>query len=159
MQVFIRFLRFTDAAEYWPVLIMRVALGSFFFASGYNKAFNPDGQALMLDTITEAGIPCPELMAVFVAHCEVLFGLLLALGLLTRLSALALFVISLVALVTVAIHQIPPGLNPMAWYSWLLYLPESGYLLISLLLLIAGGGPYAADKAVSRFLLKRMGVE
>ncbi|WP_312665442.1 DoxX family membrane protein, partial [Pantoea sp. CTOTU49201] len=75
-------------ASFLPLTLMRVAFGLFFFASGFNKVFVAANQALMLETITEAGIPFPEFMSVFVASCETLFGLLLALGLFTRLGAL-----------------------------------------------------------------------
>lgn len=134
----------------WPVFLMRFALGSFFLASGYKKAFDPEGQALMLETIAGAGIIYPQLMAVVVAYSEVVFGCLLAIGLLSRLSALALFVISFVALWTVAIHQIPADLNALEWYSWLLYLPESSYMLMSFQVLVVGGGNFAMDDIVYR---------
>ncbi|WP_300004218.1 DoxX family protein [uncultured Cedecea sp.] len=138
-----------------PLAIMRIALGMFFFASGFNKVFIPENQALMLETITEAGIPFPAVMAVFVASCETLFGLLLAAGFLTRLNALVLMIISLVALFTVALHQIPPNLNLLTWYSWLFYLPESAYILICLLLIVQGGGPLSLDCSVAKRLSLR----
>lgn len=140
---------------FFPVSVMRIAFGLFFFASGYNKAFNPDGQALMLETISEAGIPFPAIMASFVAHCEVVFGMLLALGLFTRLGALVLLAISSVALVTVGVQQIPAGLGPLAWYSWLFYLPEPLYMLICLLLAVQGGGPFAVDQLIARRLARQ----
>ncbi|MDN5249848.1 MAG: DoxX family protein, partial [Alphaproteobacteria bacterium] len=112
--------------------------------------FVPASQALMLETITEAGIPFPTFMAVFVASCEALFGLLLAGGFLTRLSALVLMIISLVALLTVGVHHIPAGLNALTWYSWLLYLPESGYILICMMLMVQGCGPWGVDRVIAR---------
>lgn len=134
----------------WPTFLMRFALGSFFWASGYKKAFDSEGQALMLETIAGAGIIYPQFMAVVVAYSEVVFGCLLAIGLLSRLSALALFVISSVALWTVSIYQIPAGLNALEWYSWLLYLPESGYMLMSFQVFVVGGGNFAMDNVICR---------
>ncbi|RWR01480.1 transmembrane DoxX protein [[Pantoea] beijingensis] len=133
-----------------PLTLMRIALGLFFFASGFNKVFIPANQAIMLDTITEAGIPFPAFMAVFVASCETLFGLLLAIGLLSRLSALVLTLISMVALLTVGLHQIPADINALTWYSWLFYLPESGYILIGLLIMVQGSGPFGVDRIITR---------
>ncbi|TGC27684.1 transmembrane DoxX protein, partial [Escherichia sp. E1130] len=46
-----------------PLAIMRLALGVFFFASGFNKVFVPENQDMMLETITDAGIPFPVFMA------------------------------------------------------------------------------------------------
>ncbi|AQS42253.1 MAG: Putative inner membrane protein [Candidatus Tokpelaia hoelldobleri] len=137
-----------------PLVFFRLALGLFFFASGFNKLFIVENQQLMLQTITEAGIPFPAVMAVFVAFCETLFGLLLASGLLTRLSALVLMIISTVALLTVGIYQIPSGINAMTWYSWLYYLPESSYILIALNLMIQGSGPYGLDQWIYRRLYR-----
>jgi len=138
-----------------PLAIMRIALGVFFFASGFNKVFVPENQAMMLETITEAGIPFPAFMAFFVASCETLFGLLLATGFLTRLSALVLMIISLVALFTVALHHIPANLNLLTWYSWLFYLPESAYIVICLLLIVQGGGPLSIDRSVAKRIALR----
>jgi putative oxidoreductase len=133
-----------------PLTLMRVAFGLFFFASGFNKVFVPANQALMLETITEAGIPFPEVMSVFVASCETLFGLLLAAGLLTRLGALVLMIINLVALFTVGLHHIPGGINLLTWYSWLLYLPESGYILMCITLIVQGCGPWGIDRLIAQ---------
>jgi len=135
-----------------PLALIRLAFGLFFFASGFNKLFVPANQVLMLETITEAGIPFPQFMAVFVAACETVFGLLLTIGLLTRLSALVLLCISTVALFTVGLHQIPANLNLLTWYSWLLYLPESGYILMSIVLIVQGCGPWGVDRWIHQKL-------
>ena len=135
-----------------PLALVRIAFGLFFFASGFNKVFVPANQAIMLETITEAGIPFPHFMAVFVAACETVFGLLLAIGLLTRLSALVLLCISTVALFTVGLHHIPADLNLLTWYSWLLYLPESGYILMAMLLMVQGCGPWGLDRWIHQRL-------
>ncbi len=139
----------------WPIALMRIATGVFFSASGFNKLVLPGNRAAMLQTVTEAQVPCPELMAPFVAGCECLFGLLLALGLGTRPAALVLFAISGVALATVGLHQIPAGLGPIGWTSWLLYLPESLYLLITLMLLVRGGESLSLDVVWARRLARR----
>jgi putative oxidoreductase len=137
-----------------PILLFRIALGLFFFVSGFNKLFVPENQKIMLETITDAGFPMPALVAVFVASCETIFGMFLAMGLLTRLSALFLMIISIVALLTVGIHQIPSGLNAMTWYSWLFYLPEGSYILIALSLIVQGCGPAGVDQWIYRRLGK-----
>lgn len=145
-------LKFNGQVSPWFALIMRIALGAFFFASGYGKYFTEAGSALMLETITEAGIFYPMFMSVFVAGCEVVFGLMLALGFFVRVSALVLTVISIVALFAVAIHQIPADISFLAWYSWLLYLPESAYILIGSFLVFAGGGRFSVDNVLSDLL-------
>ena len=144
------FFQTPGSRRFIPLTIMRIALGAFFFASGFNKVFVPESQAMMLETLTGAGIPFPALMAFFVAGCETLFGLLMVAGILTRLSGLVLMTISLVALFTVGLHHIPANLNLLTWYSWLFYLPESGYIVICLLLIVQGGGPLSLDRLIAR---------
>ncbi|WP_421510658.1 DoxX family protein [Enterobacter sp. JS8-1] len=134
-----RFLQTSDTAATFPILLCRLVLGLFFFTAGFNKLFVPENQQLMLDTLTDAGIPFPAIMAVVVSFLECSMGLLLTLGLLSRLCALVLFIISSVALVTIGIYTIPQGLNLLAWLSWLFYLPETLYMTLCLLIITWGG--------------------
>lgn len=99
----------------------------------------------MLDTLHDAGIPFPAVMAVVVAFLECFMGMLLTLGLFTRFSALTLMIISSVALATIGIYTIPPGLNLIAWLSWLFYLPEALYIVLGLVLMSLGGTCYSVD--------------
>ncbi|MNT28853.1 hypothetical protein D3C72_1645650 [compost metagenome] len=100
----------------------------------------------------EAGLPYPTFMATFVAGNEALFGFLLVLGLLSRLSASVLLVINIVALMTIGIHQIPADVTGLEWYSWLLYLPESVYILLCILISVQGSGPWGLDRRLGRLL-------
>lgn len=145
MFIFRRVIQTSDAISTFPLTLSRIALGLFFFASGFNKLFVFENQQLMLETLVDAGIPFPAVMAVFVAFCECVIGLTLAMGLLTRLSALVLFTISTVALLTVGLHTIPQGINLLTWYSWLLYLPETLYMLLCLMLMVYGGTYLSLD--------------
>ncbi len=141
-----------SSSLFWPLTLIRVAFGLFFFTAGFNKLFVPENRAMMLETITEAGIFLPDLMAPFVSLSEAIFGLILAFGLLSRPSALVLLIINVVALMTVGIYQIPSGLSFLGWYSWLLYLPESPYILFSLLIMVQGSGPWAIDQKIMQRL-------
>lgn len=141
----IRCLQTSELPAMFPVLLCRLVLGVFFFTTGFNKLFVVENQLLMVDTMYDAGIPFPTVMAVVVAFLECSMGLLLTLGLFTRLSALVLFVISTVALVTIGIYTIPRGLNLMAWLSWLFYLPEALYMVLCLLPITLGGTLCSVD--------------
>lgn len=147
-----RLLQTADAPAMFPVLLCRLVLGLFFFTAGFNKLFVPENQLLMLDTLTDAGIPFPAIMAVVVAFLECSMGFLLTVGLFSRLCALVLFIISTVALVTIGIYTIPQGLNLMAWLSWLFYLPETLYMALCLMLITWGGTLCSLDG----WLLKRL---
>lgn len=135
------------------LFLFRVFIGAFFFSSGFAKLFIQQNQMAMLETMIHAGIPYPNIMAVVVAGLETFGGVLLILGFLSRFFSLMLFVISLTALLTVGLGQIPPGLNILAWYSWLFYLPETLYMLILASLIIEGGGPFSLDSAISQKLV------
>ncbi|HDR9511003.1 DoxX family protein [Burkholderia cepacia] len=133
-----------------PLTLLRIAIGSFFFASGFTKLVVPANQAAMLETLTQAGIPFPQWMAPIVSGFEVLAGVLLTIGFASRLGALILATISLTALVTVGTRAIPPHLGAIAWYSWLLYLPEMLYLLVCFLICVQGSGPWSIDARLCR---------
>ncbi|BBQ05511.1 MAG: hypothetical protein PQ275_00830 [Elizabethkingia anophelis] len=96
----------------------------------------------MLNTMIKIGFSDPQLMAHFVAFNEALWGLLLLLGLLTRLSSFSLIIIMVVALTTKDIHSIPTelvpmdskvGVRPMDNFTWLTYfffLPQVLYIML-----------------------------
>jgi len=134
-----RFMHTSCMPAMFPVFICRLVIGVFFFTAGFNKLFVPENQLLMVDTLHDAGIPFPVIMAVVVAFLECSMGLLLTLGLFSRFSALVLMVISSVALVTIGIYTIPRGLNLISWLSWLFYLPETLYVVLCLFPLSWGG--------------------
>ncbi|NUF17114.1 DoxX family membrane protein [Acinetobacter lactucae] len=114
----------------FSLALIRISIGLFFLTTGYNKLFVEKNQQIMLDTIIHAGIPFPEVMAIFVSLLELGLGLLLTIGLLTQLSSLILIFICIVALVTVGIHTIPVGLDLITWISWFFYIHDLLYIFI-----------------------------
>lgn len=48
-------------------------------------------------------------------------------------------IISTVALVTIGIYTIPRGLHLLGWLSWLVYLPETLFIVLCLLPVTWGG--------------------
>jgi putative oxidoreductase len=80
----------TSALSFLAPLLTRLTLGYTFFLTGRGKLTNPVFFQNLVDMITERGIPFPVANAYFVASLEFFGGLLLVLGLLTRLTALAL---------------------------------------------------------------------
>jgi putative oxidoreductase len=78
-------------------LATRVVFGQSFALTGFGKLTNLDG---LVGFFTELGIPLPSLQAPMVATLEFVGGLLLVLGLGTRVVALALIGTMVVALLT-----------------------------------------------------------
>ncbi len=89
-------------------ILIRLAVGGVFFASGLIKFLYANQGA---GRFAKLGIPAPELMANFVGVVEIAAGLLLAVGLATRLAAIPLVIDMLVAIGT---SKLPTALRPWA---------------------------------------------
>ncbi|GAB3664352.1 DoxX family protein [Zhihengliuella somnathii] len=83
-------------------LIVRLAIGSLFLAHGLQK-FNEYTLAGTAGAFAQMGVPAPEVLAPIAASIELVGGILLIVGLLTRPAALALTVLMAGALFTVHI--------------------------------------------------------
>jgi len=125
---------------------LRLALAATFIVHGSGKLFGGiDGMAGFL---TKLGVPMPGLMAWVVAFAEFGGGVLLALGLATRLAALGH-----VCVMAVAISQIhwaqgfkSQVVNGQAvGYEWQLAL-----LCMALCLVMRGAGPLSLDRVLGR---------
>ncbi|MFS1524820.1 DoxX family protein [Microbulbifer sp. 2304DJ12-6] len=139
--------------EWLPILVARVSLGLFFSVSGYNKLFMPERHADLINLMSEIGMPFPEFMALFLAGVEFFGGLLLIVGLLSTLVAIALTIAMIVAIATVEVeHVIPKGIGPLDWMSWFLYLPQVLYIILFLWLMATGPGRYSLDYIIANKL-------
>ena len=92
--------RFTSADQFnAAMLIIRLTLGLFVAAHGYNKVFGGGGLAGTARWFDSIGMRWPKLQAGLAATTELSAGLLFAAGLLTPLAAAALIALMLVAIV------------------------------------------------------------
>jgi uncharacterized membrane protein YphA (DoxX/SURF4 family) len=109
---------------------------------------------------THIGIPYPDFMGPFVGVVETICGVLIILGLLTRLAAIPLIIIMIVAIVST---KIPILLGHDLWIFHVPKMPRYGFwsmahearadlcmLLGALYLLIEGGGAWSLDARLSR---------
>src|SRR2546422_8029078 len=90
-------LRVAAAFAFLPPLLTRITLGHAFFLTVRGKLANFD---TFVSFLTDQGVPAPVLNAHIVARLEFYGGILLVLGLLTRLVALGLAGTMVVALLT-----------------------------------------------------------
>jgi putative oxidoreductase len=126
----------TRLAPVAPTLL-RVVVGLVFFMHGYQKVF-VNGFEATGDGFSAMGIPLPYAMGVFVPLLELVGGLMLIAGLLTRVLGVMFAVVSLVAAVT-------------AHGDGGFYAQDGGweYLLVlgvaSLALVVSGAGAFALD--------------
>jgi len=140
-----------DTAPAATVLIRTVA-GSVFFWEGVMKFVFP--ATLGVGRFTKLGIPAPALMAGFVGVVEIGGGVLLMLGLLTRLVAVPLIVDMIVAIMSTKIPLwlgtyplAPPPVAPQSGFWAVLHeiRSDEAQLLCSVFLLLVGAGPLAVD--------------
>lgn len=137
--------------ESLPIFVIRVMLGMFFAASGWGKLFTEQGRHQMLNIVTQSGIPFPELNAVFASVTELVGGILLAIGLLTIISAFMLANVMVVALITNFISDMPTD-SLLSASNYFVYTSEFLYVLIFAWLIFAGPGKVSLDY----MLMKKM---
>jgi putative oxidoreductase len=139
--------------EWMPILLARVSMGLFFAISGWNKLFQVANWNGLVAGMVATGLPYPEFLSAFLASVEFYGGSLLTIGFMSTFWAIALAFAMIVAIVTVEIPMvIPPGLGPLDWLDWFLYLPQVMYVLIFLWLIIRGPGPHSVDAVIARQL-------
>jgi uncharacterized membrane protein YphA (DoxX/SURF4 family) len=131
-------------------ILIRLAVGGVFFASGLIKFLYANQGA---GRFAKLGIPAPELMANFVGIVEIAAGLLLAVGLATRLAAIPLVFNMLVAIATSKLPLLfGPGPEPVAaapkvglWAFAYQARLDSAMLLSCLFLFAVGAGAWSLD--------------
>ena len=139
--------------EWFPVLLARMSMGLFFAISGWNKLFTVAHWKGLLAGMIATGLPFPKLMALFLAWFEFIGGSLLTIGFMSTFFSIGLAFAMIVAIVTVEIpFVIPPGLGPLDWLDWFLYLPQVLYVLIFFWLIVKGPGPYSVDAMIAKKL-------
>jgi putative oxidoreductase len=143
MPVAVRRLFASDAhAAVW---LIRLLVGAVFVSEGIQKFLFPAD--LGVGRFTKIGIPSPEVLAPFVGVVEIVGGLLLLLGLLTRLAALALLVDMLVAITTT---KIPILLKDGFWKMAHEARTDWSMLLGALFLLVVGAGAWSLDVLLTK---------
>jgi uncharacterized membrane protein YphA (DoxX/SURF4 family) len=116
-----------------------------FLSEGSQKFLYP--QQLGVGRFAKIGIPAPEVMAPFVGGVEVVCGVLVLVGLLTRLAAIPLIVDMVVA---IASTKIPILVEKGFWAMAHEARTDWSMLLGSIFLLVAGAGPWSLDARRAR---------
>ncbi|MEL6438973.1 MAG: DoxX family protein [Cyanobacteria bacterium J06621_8] len=122
-------------------LLIRVIAGVLMIHNGFNKLGDVPGFAD--NVVTAIGLPFPVFFTYCAAYTEVVGAIFLALGLFTRLSAIALFGTMLVA---IYFHIKVDGLliAPLETASL--------YAAIYILFTVNGGGSFSLDSLITKFL-------
>ncbi len=129
--------------EWIAPLFARIVVGWVFMWSGWGKLNNLPA---VIENFAGWKIPAPHVLAPFVSGVEFFGGMLLLVGLVTRVSAGALGVTMIVAIVSAKWEQVDS-------LGTLLGFDETEYLALFLWLAIAGAGTVSLD-----WLLKRSAI-
>jgi len=134
------------------ILVIRLMTGAVFLWEGILKFVYPNQG---VGRFTKLGFPLPELTAHFVAVTEIMGGLFLLFGLLTRVTALYFIAEMIVAILSTKISlylgtsplPLPPAPPKIGIWA-VLHEIRSDYaqLLTSLYLLLEGAGSRSLDK-------------
>ncbi len=128
--------------EWAGPLLARVSIGYIFMLTGWSKL-----QILptMIERFTSWGIPFPEIMTPIACGVEFGGGVLLMLGLMTRISAGALAVTMVVAIASAQWENVT-SIEDLFWLS------EFAYFVIFTWLAIAGAGKASLDHFIEKKL-------
>ena len=146
------------SAPGWSILVCLLVGLVVFFPEGIQKLIFPD--LLGAGRFANIGIPFPELTGPFVGVVETICGALIIFGLFTRLAAIPLIIVMIVAIVSTKIPVL------LGHDFWIFHMPklvrygfwsmahearaDFGMLLGLLYLLIEGGGRWSLDALLSR---------
>jgi putative oxidoreductase len=133
----------TDNAR--TTIIIRLMVGVVFLSEGIQKFLYAD--KLGAGRFAKIGLPNPVFLGPFVGSFEIVCGTLVLIGLFTRLAAIPLLTVMLVAIATTKVQLLADnGFWSMLHDSR----TDWAMLLGSIFLLIKGGGKWSLDKKIER---------
>lgn len=121
-------------------LIPRIIVGLVFLSEGIQKFLYPE--IVGVGRFEKIGFENPEFWAYLVAGFEVVGGLLILVGLLTRLAAIPLLTIMATALIST---KIPILLNEGFWFMAHAARTDFAMTMLLVFLLIYGAGKWSVD--------------
>ena len=121
-----------------PPLAVRIVVGWVFLWSGWEKLH---ALPRMIQNFREWGIPAPELLTPLASGIEFAGGLLLLVGLFTRLASIPMMIVMLVAIASAKWGDVD-SLETLLGFEEVSYFVMFGYLAV------AGPGPLSLDHLV-----------
>jgi uncharacterized membrane protein YphA (DoxX/SURF4 family) len=126
-------------------ILIRLMIGTVFLSEGIQKFLFPD--ELGAGRFAKIGLPFPEFLGSFVGAFEIICGILVLIGLFTRLASLPLLIIMLVAIITTKSEVFAQkGFWEMMHGSR----TDWAMLLGNIFLLINGGGKWSLEKNLKK---------
>lgn len=125
-------------------ILIRLMVGAVFLSEGIQKFLFAD--KLGAGRFEKIGLPNSEFLGPFVGSFEIICGLLVLMGLLTRLASIPLIIIMLVAIATTKAEALA---NDGFWEMMHGSRTDWAMLLGSIFLLIKGGGGWSIDGRIN----------
>jgi putative oxidoreductase len=126
-------------------IIIRLMVGLIFLSEGIQKFLFPIADGI--GRFAQIGIPHPQFFGPFVGTTEIICGVLLIIGLFTRIAAIPLLIVILTAIYTT---KVPILMNKGFWATAHEGRVDFSMLMGLLFLLIYGAGLYSADSKLFR---------
>ena len=136
-------------AQWVPQLLVRLFVGYFFLETGWGKVQNLKS---MTERFAEWGIPAPAFTAALSGWTELVGGLLVMLGLFTRLISIPMLINMVVATLAVRLKKVG-GLDDFV------ELDEPLYALAFLWLFFAGPGWVSLDHLLDKVFRRKYATE
>jgi putative oxidoreductase len=128
------------------ILFVRLAVGLIFFTQGVLKYIDPN---MGVNRFTKIGFANPYFTAHFVGTFEIICGLLILIGLLTRVAAIPLLIVICTAITTTKIPELSHP-NQGFWFMISDARTDFAMLMSLLFLLRAGAGSWSLDARFDR---------
>jgi uncharacterized membrane protein YphA (DoxX/SURF4 family) len=126
-----------------PSILPRIIVGFIFLSEGIQKFIRPDDVGI--GRFAKIGFSHAAFWAHFTGSCEITGSILILLGLFTRLAAMPLFIIMIVAFITT---KYPILIDKGFWVMAHEYRTDFAITLLLVFLLIYGGGKSSLDLKV-----------
>ena len=142
----------------FAITLNRIAVGAFFMLSGYHKLFNADRHRTFADELKALGVPAVGFNQWWVPLVEFTAGGAVVVGLLAPLASLGLLVVILIASATSGRQRLKvfkPIDEADRIDDWL-YLPETLYAFMLIMVISAGAGPYSLDALILGLMNKHV---
>jgi uncharacterized membrane protein YphA (DoxX/SURF4 family) len=127
-----------------PTLLIRLTIGLTFLSEGIQKYIRPEDVGS--GRFAKIGFSNPDFWAHFTGTFEIVCGTLILLGLLTRLAAIPLLIVMIVAFITT---KYPILVAKGFWSFAHEYRTDFAMTLLLIFLLINGGGKNSLDIKLS----------
>jgi len=139
------FRKIIDTDNSKVTILIRVMVGSVFLSEGIQKFLFP--AIVGAGRFEKIGIANPEFWASFTGSFEIVCGILILLGLLTRLATIPLLITMLVAFITT---KYPILIDKSFWAMAHEYRTDFAMTLGNIFLVIKGAGKWSFDKRLIR---------